>query len=433
MSSAIFWFRNDLRLTDNPALAAACAHADRLVLLAVLSPDETKPTAWGFPRCSAHRRTFRDQALQSLEAAIAARGSELRIVEGVPTEVIPAVAREIGAQRVYCEAIAAPEEIAEISALRDADLLVEDRWQSSLVDPVDLPFGIDAMPEVFTAFRQAVESAERRVSAPIQPPKLPAAVPTGRVSSSGWRPQASGPREHASFPFGEPAFHGSESAAVAHLERYFGSDLPQSYKATRNGLMGCEFSTKLSPWLAVGALSARSVYQQLRTHEERFGANESTYWIWFELLWRDFFRFWSLKHGVRLFRACGLGRQPPPGHDPPAFRAWCAGLTGQSLVDAGMRELSATGYLSNRMRQVVASYLVHDLACDWRAGAAWFESCLIDYDVCSNHGNWLYIAGRGADPRQGRHFNPEKQTAIYDRDGAYRNRWRDADAGAPGG
>jgi deoxyribodipyrimidine photo-lyase len=88
-----------------------------------------------------------------------------------------------------------------------------------------------------------------------------------------------------------------------------------------------------------------------------------------------------------------------------------------------MRELAATGWLSNRMRQIVASYLIHDLACDWRAGAAWFEHCLIDFDVCSNQGNWLYVAGRGTDPRGGRRFNTDKQTREHDPDGAYRRLW----------
>ena len=88
-----------------------------------------------------------------------------------------------------------------------------------------------------------------------------------------------------------------------------------------------------------------------------------------------------------------------------------------------MRELAATGYLSNRLRQVAASYLIHDLACDWRAGAAWFEAQLLDYDVYSNQGNWLYIAGRGTDPRGGRSFDPIKQAATYDPDGAYQRLW----------
>ncbi|MFE8035432.1 FAD-binding domain-containing protein [Thiohalocapsa marina] len=130
--------------------------------------------------------------------------------------------------------------------------------------------------------------------------------------------------------------------------------------------------------------------------------------------------------GRRLYRAAGLSSLPPPAHDAAAFRRWCLGCSGQALVDAGMRELAATGYLSNRMRQIVASFLIHDLACDWRAGAAWFESQLIDYDVYSNQGNRLYIAGRGTDPRGGRRFDPLKQAREHDPDGSYRHRWTEA-------
>jgi len=398
MAISIYWFRNDLRLADNPALLDACAASDRLVLVYVRSPDEVRATRWGFPRWGAHRRQFRDQALDGLRAAIARKGGELRVIDGQPEQEIPALARQIGADRVFCETIAAP-------------------------DPSLLPFRISGLPEVYTAFRLAVERAELTVQ---QPFAAPTAMPPSLPQPSGSFADIETPVVPASLPFGDASFHGAETAALAHLERYFGSAAPQTYKATRNGLTGAGYSTKLSLWLAVGALSPRTVLQHLKAHEARFGANDSTYWIWFELLWRDFFRFWSLKHGTQLFHARGLGRLPPPGHDPPAFARWCAGRTGHDFVDAGMRDLAATGYLSNRMRQVVASYLVHDLACDWRAGAAWFESRLIDYDVCSNQGNWLYIAGRGTDPRQGRRFNPDKQAADYDPDGAYRALWRDA-------
>jgi deoxyribodipyrimidine photo-lyase len=118
-----------------------------------------------------------------------------------------------------------------------------------------------------------------------------------------------------------------------------------------------------------------------------------------------------------------LSSLPAPTHHPEAYWRWCEGTTGERIVDAGMRELAATGWISNRMRQIVASYLVHDLACDWRAGAAWFESQLIDHDVYSNQGNWLYVSGRGTDPRQGRRFNPQKQSQEHDPDGRYQARW----------
>jgi deoxyribodipyrimidine photo-lyase len=143
-------------------------------------------------------------------------------------------------------------------------------------------------------------------------------------------------------------------------------------------------------------------------------------------LWRDHFRWLHLKHGRALYRASGLARTPPDRplrHDAAKFARWCQGRTGQPFIDAGMRELAATGYLSNRLRQNVASYLIHDLNGDWRAGAAWFEAQLLDYDVYSNQGNWLYLSGRGTDPRASRRFNPDKQARDYDPDGAYRRLW----------
>lgn len=426
--TAIYWFRTDLRLSDNPALAKACAAEARLAFVYVRSRDETAVTRWGFPRWSPLRRAFRDTALMGLEDALAAKGGRLIAREGSPAQALVHLAEQIGATRLYCEAIPAPEEEAEVWALRAAGLEVIETWQSTLIDPCDLPFPPDQTPEVFTAFRQRLEASAIRPRPPIlAPDRWPIAV---EAKSSG--PIAAGqaaPDPRTSFPFHDKAFKGSEAAATAHLERYFGSTAPVRYKATRNGLTGVDYSTKLSPWLAVGAVSPRSVFQRLEAHEQTHGQSEGSYWIWFELLWRDFFRFWGLKHGGKLFRARGLGKRPPPAHDQDAFTRWTEGRTGHAFVDAGMRELSATGYLSNRMRQVVASYLVHDLGCDWRAGAAWFEAQLIDYDVFSNQGNWLYLSGRGADPRQGRRFNPDKQACDYDPNGDYRALW--APSGPP--
>jgi deoxyribodipyrimidine photo-lyase len=424
MRTAVYWFRNDLRLGDNPALSDACLQAERLVLLYVVPESERRETPWGFERAGPLRRHFRDQALAGLAQALARQGRDLLIAAGDPVRTVTDLAREIGTVDVFCEAIAAPEELAECAALRTAGFNVRERWQSSLIEPEDLPFTIAAMPRIFTRFREMLEGA---AIVPRPPYPRPANLPEGETLAKPSLPRTAETRpvlpDGASFPFTEPEFHGSEQAALAHLDRYFESAAPRTYKQSRNSLSGVSYSTKFSPWLAIGAVSARTVYAALRAHESRHGANESTYWIWFELLWRDFFRFASLRHGVRLFRAAGLSSLPPPRHDAAAFRQWCAGDTGHALIDAGMRELAATGYLSNRLRQVVASYLVHDLDCDWRAGAAWFESRLIDFDIYSNQGNWLYLAGRGADPRQGRRFNPDKQAETYDPDGAYRALW----------
>jgi deoxyribodipyrimidine photo-lyase len=423
MDCALYWFRNDLRLTDNPAFSDACARSRTLVPVYVVDHEAQALTRWGFLRWGEHRRRFRDQALLGLKAALRARGSDLIALRGKPTDELAALAAACGADTVLCERIAAPEEIDQVETLRAAGLHVEDRWQSSLLDPADLPFDIAHLPDVFTPFRQAIEKADVRPRAAIPAPEVIPPLPQTELAGDRSVPQAGHPDARTSFPYDDARFNGSEAAALAHVERYFSGPLPRSYKATRNGLSGTDYSTKLSPWLATGAVSPRTVHEALLKHEDRFGVSDGSRWIVFELLWRDYFRFSSLKHGRRLFRHNGLSTLPYPSHHAEAFAAWCSGQTGQPFVDAGMRELAATGYLSNRMRQIVPSYLIHDLACDWRAGAAWFEAQLIDYDVCSNQGNWLYIAGRGTDPRQGRRFDPEYQAQTHDPDGQYRRLW----------
>jgi deoxyribodipyrimidine photo-lyase len=144
----------------------------------------------------------------------------------------------------------------------------------------------------------------------------------------------------------------------------------------------------------------------------------------FELLWRDYFRFIAAKHGDRLFYPSGLRRLAVPWRlDWAEFDRWRQGLTGFPLVDANLRELATTGFMSNRGRQNVASFLTKNLGLDWRLGAEWFESCLMDYDVCSNYGNWAYTAGVGNDGRRFRYFNILKQAQDYDPQGTYVKLW----------
>lgn len=436
MTCVIYWFRNDLRLQDNQALAQACCQATHLLPVFCHDPQLNAETLWGFPRVGGHRRQFLKDTLADLTQQLKALGSGLMELQGRAQDVLPELARQLGARVVFCETIAAPEEADAVKALQAAGLQVTSVWQSSMLDPADLPFKPAQLPDVFTSFRMAVERADvgtaAAIAAPAKLPPRPEMTPELTAFVAGLQPGyaplvASPPSSHSSFPYDNPDFSGGEIAAQRHLIRYFSANLPHTYKATRNGLTGTDYSSKFSPWLATGALSARSAYAALKQFEQVSGASDSTYWLWFELLWRDYFRFLHLKYGVRLYHAQGLAPGTPglpkPTHKAGAFRRWCQGETGEPLVDAGMCELKATGYLSNRLRQVVASYLIHDLDCDWRAGAAWFESQLVDFDVYSNQGNWLYLAGRGTDPRGGRRFNPQKQTHDHDPKGHYRALW----------
>jgi deoxyribodipyrimidine photo-lyase len=198
----------------------------------------------------------------------------------------------------------------------------------------------------------------------------------------------------------------------------------RDYKSTRDRLIGSEYSSKFSPWLANGSLSPRRVVGELRRYESQYGRNDSTECLWVALLWREFFRWTLVRHGAALFQASGLpATSHAPQHLDERFQQWCQGRTGMPLVDANMRELAATGYMSHRGRQIVASYLVHDLAQDWRHGAAWFEEHLLDYDPATNWGNWAYIAGLGSDPRRENLFNTLRLAREYDPDASYVSLW----------
>ena len=440
MSTVLFWFRSDLRLHDQVALHAACALGARHLLPVVCLPDLHATTPWGFERIGPHRRAWLANTLQNLLQRLLDKRSQLLILKAPAAIALPALARAVGASALVCEDIAAPEEQAEVAALRTAGLQVHTVWHSSLLAPACLPWPVRQLPAVFTPFRQAIERAGLQPAAPLPPPATlppwPPAVPDqdldGQAQAlaalAGVAPATDA---RSAFPYLQGGqhgdlqgcLHGGEAAALAHLAQFLARGLPHGYKRTRNGLVGLDYSSKWSPWLATGALSPRQVLAQLRQFEAAHGSSEGSYWLWFELLWRDYFRFLHLQHGNALYRARGLGPARATPQDAAAFAAWCAGQTGQPLVAAALRELAATGYLSNRLRQVAASYLVHDLACDWRAGAAWFEHQLLDYDVYSNQGNWLYIAGRGTDPRGGRRFDPVQQAAAYDPDGAYQRLW----------
>ena len=421
MNTLIYWFRQDLRLADNPAFTHACELAD--TLLPVYCTPVATSTPWGFERIGAHRRYFEQTAVSALAGQLSARGSALMQIEGNSVERLVALAHDLGVDTIVCERIAAPEEQAQVQALREAGLTVEDHWQSTLFTLDELPMAVEELPDVFSSFRRLVEKAHASARPALPSPKTIPALPQG-TSIEAVRLQTPAPLDSRSaFPYQQRAFHGGEHAAIEHLQQYFRRGLANSYKATRNNLSATDDSTKFSPWLARGSLSAPQVDQALKDFEAEHGATDSTYWINFELLWRDYFRLLHLKYGRLLYRASGLKGTSEPGHNPQGFARWCRGETGEALIDAGMRELAATGYLSNRMRQIVASYLIFDLKGDWRAGAAWFEAQLVDYDVYSNQGNWLYIAGYGTDPRGGRRFNTTKQADEHDTDGAYRRLW----------
>ena len=419
----IYWFRNDLRLLDNPAFLKASTESD--ILLPLFYHPNNDLIYKSVKRVGIHRQVFLKQALNELKTSLKSLNSDLIEIQGNIFDQIKKIADVIGATKIFFEKIIAPEELEQESLIRNLGIPVETFWQSTMIDLSELPFEPQNMPDIFTEFRKHIESKKIQTKMWVpSPSKLPP-LPSKRFKSATNNIFLKEIKnEKSSFPYLENQFLGGEKSALAHIENYLLKKLPHSYKETRNQLLGIDFSTKFSPWLSIGCISAKYIAAKLKEFEDQFGANESSYWIWFELLWRDYFRFLHFKYGKNLYIKNGLNKNPINiNHNEDKFETWVNGRTGNQLIDAGMRELFLTGYLSNRMRQIVASYLIYDLECDWRKGAQWFESQLVDYDVYSNHGNWLYIAGNGTDPRGGRRFNTTKQNLEHDPNNAYKNLW----------
>jgi deoxyribodipyrimidine photo-lyase len=440
-AQAIVWFRHDLRLHDHAPLRLA-SRAERLLAVYCLPPHWLALGPAGVPRIGVHRLAYLGQALGALDTSLRALGNELMVVLAEPVQALGDISRALGEAPIFVHAHPGWEEREAIAKLQASGVTVQAVHGGGLFDPDDLPFALEPFPVPFTRFRKLIETAQWPSVAPLAAPtalppsaELPAdfyAQAREQVAallhSHSASAQQCSTATRSALPYTEPAWQGSETAGLAHLARYFSSGLVADYKATRNGLLGSDYSSKWSPWLAVGSLSVREIEVQRLAYEMRLGANDGSYWLWFELLWREYFQLLMWRYGRRCFSRSGIQNQlshssAKARHNPAAFAAWCQGNTGCDWVDAAMRELAASGYMGNRMRQNVASYLIHDLALDWRLGAAWFEHQLIDFDVASNQGNWLYLAGAGTDPRSDRRFSPSRQAAMYDPDGAYQRYW----------
>jgi deoxyribodipyrimidine photo-lyase len=420
MKTAILWFRNDLRLYDNPALKAALETAEKIIPVYVIDDRYLQQDRWGIVRTGPYRLRFLLESLADLKEHLREKGSDLLIKRGTPEAILPDLVNEYRAGTIFAAKEYAHEEV-QVEDTLGANLDLQLFHSSPLVHPEDVPFAADNAPDVFTAFRKKVEKyAEIRSAIPtpdsVPSPELPnAPVPT--FSDLGMEDIPADDR-------GVLAFKGGAVAGDDRLDHYlWESDAVATYKETRNGLIGADYSTKFSPWLANGSMSPRTIYHELERYEQEVTKNKSTYWVKFELLWRDYFKYVTMKYGRKIFSPGGIQDKSVSWRDNDTlFQKWQNGQTGDDFVDANMRELKETGFMSNRGRQNVASYLVHQLKIDWRKGAAWFESLLIDYDVCSNWGNWMYASGVGNDPRD-RVFNTKKQANQYDADGAYRRLW----------
>lgn len=424
----IAWFRRDLRLHDNAMLQAARAQdAEVIAAYCLSSPEELKPhSSLGFSKMGGFRAKFLRESLVELKEKLEAQGVPFFFFLENPENALPKLVEKFGASHVFYSAEQAHDELYEEEAVETAlpeackAVCVE---QFTLFPKGHLPFHIMDLPDIFTQFRKAVErssvwtvhpEAEELTSFNPVDCERQAEIPhffEGEMPLQDKR---------AVLPF-----RGGEDEALARLEDYFWKkDALKKYKKTRNGLLGADYSSKFSAWLSLGCLSPRRVYYEVKRYEQERVKNDLTYWLIFELLWRDYFQFVSLKYNEKLFLKTGLqGKGLKLRNDETAFWRWAEGKTGNRFIDANMVELRQTGFMSNRGRQNAASYLVNDLGVNWTWGAAWFEHLLVDYDPAANWGNWAYVAGVGNDPRPHRYFNPKIQAERYDPKGLHAKHW----------
>jgi deoxyribodipyrimidine photo-lyase len=424
---ALHWFRNDLRLRDNTALAAAAASAGSLVAAFVLDPR-----ILGSPRTGAPRVRFLLDCLARLSRDLEARGVALLVRRGAPEREIPKLLRETRAGVLSFNRDTTPLAKRRDAAVRAAaarlGVRVVERKDRVVFEAGEVRTRAGGAYSVFTPYARAWH---RKLEEEPQPPRrVPRLPPSGR----GLRREAL-PTAAALGCGGDgtrlPA--GGEAAARRRLRAFLAG--PIARYAQDRDRPAMDGTSRLSPYLRFGAISPRECIAQAREAaacEPRL-ARGAEKWI-DELVWREFYAA-ILEENPRVLT--GAWRRELArirwNRDEPAFAAWCEGRTGYPLVDAGMRQLRETGWMHNRVRMIAASFLVKDLLLDWRQGERWFLQRLVDGDPASNNGGWQWSASTGSDAAPYfRIFHPVAQGERFDPDGAYVRRWVPELARLPG-
>jgi deoxyribodipyrimidine photo-lyase len=425
----LVWFRKDLRIHDNEILTEAVRKGDRIIPVYCFDPRHFEITPFNTSKTGIIRAKFLLESVADLRKSFQNAGGDLIIRVGKPEVILPELVAKYKVYEVYHHREVASEETGVSALVEDAlwklKINLKHFIGHTLYHKEDLPFPINNIPDVFTNFRKKIErdSAVRNCFEAPSLMSFPEDVECGELpdlSQLGFKDEV--PSDERSVM----KFKGGETEALKRLHDYFWtSNAVKTYKQTRNGLIGADYSSKFSAWIALGCLSPREVYGEIKKYDQAHGANDSTYGLFLELLWRDYFRYMFKKYGNKFFQKTGFkGVAPEEGENQlEYFELWKKGETGIPFVDANMRELNATGFMSNRGRQNVASFLVKDLKVNWMWGAAYFEEKLIDYCPANNWGNWAYIAGVGNDPRPFRYFNVLKQALDYDPQGEYVKLW----------
>jgi deoxyribodipyrimidine photo-lyase len=398
-TTGIVWFRRDLRLHDNPALDAAAAACDDIVALFVVDPAL-------FDAAGPFRRRQLVAHLHAMAADIASRDGRLVLRRGDPVEILPALAAELDAG-VWVNADVSPTAAARDGAVDAALAARHPRgpthrlWGHLVHEPGTVLTQAGQVSRVFTPFHRTWAVTDRA------PWPVGAEARIRSDVASDELPQLDS----------EPPMEGGERAALGRLEAWVAGAV-DNYREVRD-IPAAEATSQLSADLHFGTLSARRVIDEVGDATPGRAAFVR------QLAWRDWYAHLLAAHPTLVDRPANEAYETVDwNNDPDEIDAWKQGLTGYPIVDAAMRELATTGWMHNRLRMIVGSFLVKDLLVDWRIGERWFRHLLVDGDIAQNSGNWQWVAGTGHDAAPYfRVFNPVTQSRKFDADGDYIRRW----------
>lgn len=417
----LVWFRNDLRLHDNEMLVEAIAKSDAILPVYILDHRSFGETKYGSLKTGNIRAQFILESVLGLRNALKQIGGNLLIAEGKPEDIILQLVQEYEITEVYHHREVAREE-THISTLVENAL-----WKlrvnlkhfigHTLYNKEDLPFPIKDIPDAFNQFKKKIERDSMIKPCFAAPDRINVAevIDWGTLPALedlNLLPQQKDQR--ADFEF-----KGGEAEGLVHLQKVI---LAMQQAATTKNLI---LASKLSAWLAIGSLSPRKVYWEIKKMESVPNTKAMFNHILLGLLWRDYFRFMFKKYGNTFFSPDGFGSQGlvDVENEQENFNKWRNAQTGFAVVDAVMTELNQTGFISNIARQTAALYLINNLEVSWVLGAAYFEEKLIDYNPASNWGNWANVAGVGNDQKSKSVFDLDKNIKNLDPKGNYSITW----------
>jgi deoxyribodipyrimidine photo-lyase len=432
----LVWFRNDLRIHDNEILFEAIRRADKIVPVYCFDPDHFGLSSLHTQKTGSIRAKFIIESVTDLKRSLQKLGGDLIVKSGKPEDILPQIVQQYAVTEVYHHREVASEETETSAKVEDSlwklQINLKHFIGHTMYHKEDLPFPIKDIPDVFAVFRKKIER-ESTVRHCLETPgsiTVPSNMETGMIPTLAdlglEEPEYD---ERSAFDF-----KGGETEGLKRLSGYINDfNLSASSKDIRNNLGGV-FTSKLSPWIALGCLSTRKVYWEIKNNEHLI-AKDTLNRMMLELLRRDYFRFMLKKHSNKFSQAKVAAEQDSGSlqNNEAHFLTWKNAGTGIPFIDATINELNATGYISNQGRQNIANFLIKNLEVNWVYGAAYFKEKLIDYSPASNLGNWIFIVEESGKTPDG-----EKNSAILKRanevdpKGDYIRKWLPILAAIPG-